>query len=514
MFDIFKIFNFFKKNFSKKDILVLFLIFVLFFSTRLINLDKNPIFSDEGIYIRWAKTAWHDPSWRFISLTDGKQPLQTWATIPFLKLFPDNALLAGRLFAVFSGLFTLIGIFILSFYLFGKNTAYIASILYIITPFFTFFDRIALVDSFVAGSFVWMFFLSLLLANTLRLDISLIFGFFTGIFLLAKSSVSLFIINSFFGFINIFKEKKDFFKKIINYLILFFISISIAYLIYNIQRLSPYLHYVAEKNKTFVLTIDEFLQNPFQVFWHNFRYIPYYVAHSLGYTTFILGLLGIYFISKKNFWLASYIFFWIFVPYIPMTFFMKLLSIRYTIFLAPLFIVTTAYFLNQIFSNKKNLLLKFLLVFLSYLFTFYFTYTIIFAYDKIPFPPLPSPSVDRGQYIEGWPAGWGIKEFMDYAREKSKEKPVVILAEGNFGMSADVLDVFLKRNDKITIKGYWPLDEKVLLENQSLLEKNYVFVFYSHQDKFPHSWPLKLFKKIQKPGNKSQFYVFELIKTL
>ncbi|GAB4219340.1 MAG: hypothetical protein Fur009_5000 [Candidatus Microgenomates bacterium] len=514
MFDIFKIFLFFKKNFSKKDVFFAILILFLFFLTRLINLDKNPIFSDEGIYIRWAKSAWHDPSWRFISLTDGKQPLQTWATIPFLKLFPNNALLAGRLFAVFSGLLSLIGIFALSYYLFGKNIAFIASFLYVITPFFLFFDRIALVDSFVASSYIWMLFLSLILANTLRFDIALIFGLATGVFLLAKSSVSLFIINSFFGFINIFKNKKDTLKKVVNYLILFTLSIIIAYVIYNIQRLSPFLHYVAEKNKTFVMTWDEFLKNPFQVFWHNFRYIPYYVAHSIGYTSFIFGLIGLFFIIKKNFWLGLYLLLWIILPYGPMSFFMKLLSIRYTIFLAPLFIIGTAYFLNHFFANKKNLIFKSIIIFSLYIFTLYFSYTIIFAYDKIPFPPLPAPSVDRGQYIEGWPAGWGIKEFMDFAREKSKEKPVIILAEGNFGMSADVLDVFLKRDDKITIKGYWPFDEKQLVEYQPLLDKYYIYVFYSHRDQFPSSWPIRLLKKIEKPGKKSQFYIFELIKTL
>jgi hypothetical protein len=107
MFNILNILNFFKKNFNKKDFLIIFSIFFLYFLTRLINLEKFPIFTDEGIYINWAKTAWHDASMRFISLTDGKQPLQTWATIPFLKLFPNKPLFAGRLFSVFTGFFSL-----------------------------------------------------------------------------------------------------------------------------------------------------------------------------------------------------------------------------------------------------------------------------------------------------------------------------------------------------------------------------------------------------------------------
>ncbi|KKP72298.1 MAG: hypothetical protein UR68_C0018G0018 [Candidatus Roizmanbacteria bacterium GW2011_GWA2_35_19] len=129
----------------------------------------------------------------------------------------------------------------------------------------------------------------------------------------------------------------------------------------------------------------------------------------------------------------------------------------------------------------------------------------MFDYKNIPFP-----EVDRGQYLEGWPAGWGIKEFMDFARAQSETKPVVIIAEGNFGMAADVLDVFLKRNDKITIKGYWPLGEEQLRENLSLLKDNHVYVFFSHQETFPPNWPLKEFKTIEKPGGKSTFRIFEL----
>ena len=88
MFEIYKIISFFKKNFRHKDLLLGLSLVVLFFLSRIIFLEKLPIFTDEGIYIHWARIAWHDASWRFISLTDGKQPLQTWGTIPFLKLFP------------------------------------------------------------------------------------------------------------------------------------------------------------------------------------------------------------------------------------------------------------------------------------------------------------------------------------------------------------------------------------------------------------------------------------------
>src|SRR3989344_1880841 len=125
MFDLLEYVAWFKKHIKGRDLFLYAAISLLFFVTRLINLDKFPIFTDEGIYIRWARIAWHDATWRFISLTDGRQPLQTWATIPLLKLFPDNMLFAGRLFGVLSGFAALLGLIVLTYYLFGKKASLI-----------------------------------------------------------------------------------------------------------------------------------------------------------------------------------------------------------------------------------------------------------------------------------------------------------------------------------------------------------------------------------------------------
>jgi 4-amino-4-deoxy-L-arabinose transferase-like glycosyltransferase len=193
MFDVLGYLKDLKKYFTRRDILIVLVIIGLYFLTRLIRLDSFPIFSDEGIYIHWAKVAWHDANWRFISLTDGRQPLQTCMTIPFLKFFPENLLLGGRLFGVLSGFIGLSGLFLTVNYIFNKRTAYIASLIFIFTPYLLFSDRLAMIDSFVDASAIWIFFFSVILVQTLRLDIALLFGLFSGMALLAKSSVSMFM---------------------------------------------------------------------------------------------------------------------------------------------------------------------------------------------------------------------------------------------------------------------------------------------------------------------------------
>ena len=504
MFDIFKILSFIKKQFNRKDVLIIVLIIASFFATRLINLDKSPIFSDEGIYIRWAKVAWHDASWRFISLTDGKQPLQTWGTIPFLKLFPDNALLAGRLFAVATGFVAITGIFSILFFLFGKTSALIGTFLYVVTPFFIFFDRIALVDSGVNAGFIWILFLTIVLAKNRKLETALILGFIGGFFLLAKSSVQIFLMLGVFAPLLFFqKDWKKLFKNALNYYFLFGFSFIIALVIYNVQRLSPFFQFVDKKNLSFVLSFDELIKAPFKLFFNNVGLTPLYIWWESGFVMPLLAVLGIITLAKKDRRLAGYLFIWFILPFIAIIFFTKVLFPRYMIFFASLFLILSTYFLANISKKLKTIFLILIIFAVSY-----FDYTIIFDYKNIPFP-----QVDRGQYIEGWPAGWGIKEFIDFARRQSQAKPVVIIAEGNFGMAGDVLDVFLKRSDKdkITIKAYWPLGEEQLRENLPLLKDNYVYAFFSHKEEFPDSWPLKHFKTLTKPGNQSTFRIFELI---
>ena len=503
MFDIKNILNFIKNNFTAYDVFVVMILIAVYFATRLINLDKWPIFSDEGIYIRWAKVAWHDPTWRFISVTDGRQPLQTWATIPFLKLFPDNALLAGRLFSVATGFIGFLGMFALCFYLWGKRAAFIASSFFIFIPYFVFYDRIALVDSAVNAGFIWILFFSILLVRTGRLDIALIFGFIGGFSLLAKSSSRMFIMIAITAPILIFnlKKKSESLLQSVNYIILFAIAFGISFFFYNVQRLSPFFHYVALKNTTFVMTFQEFLQTPF-AYVHNFRYIPIYITWESGFVIVPFSIAGLYFLFKNNFRLFLYFLAFIIAPYIAIGFFAKILFPRYVIFYASIFIIAAAYALLQI----KNLKTR------SFIIAFVIATMLVFDHPLL-FNPAKAyfPDVDRGQYVEGVTAVWGAPELMELMRDRSHEKPVLIMAEGNFGLVADVLDVFLKDGDRIEIKGFWPLDEKHLYEYQPELVKRQVYIVFSHRTEFPESWPMELVKKYDKPGNKESLYLFRLV---
>src|SRR5258708_2830281 len=162
----------------------------LYLFTRLFHLTTFlPIFTDEAIYIHWSQVALNDANWRFISLTDGKQPMYVWIAILTLKLFHDP-LMAGRLVSVLAGFFSMIGIFFLGREIF-KNTkiGLFSSLLYILYPFALVYDKLAMYDSLVALFTIWIFYFTVLLIRHVRLVLGMILGMLPGLGMLTKTNV-------------------------------------------------------------------------------------------------------------------------------------------------------------------------------------------------------------------------------------------------------------------------------------------------------------------------------------
>lgn len=503
MFDISSVLAFVKKRINIKDVLLLCGGVLLYFGTRLYNIKLLPIFTDEGIYIHWAKVAWHDASWRFISLTDGRQPLQTWGTIPFLKLFPNNALLAGRLFSVTTGFAALIGIFLLLYMLFGKKTALIGMFLSIFSPYFLFYDRIALIDSGVNATFIWILFFSILLAKTLRLDVALIFGICAGIGLLTKSTAQMFFAVSFLTSFLLIDYKKRKISSVFNYILLYGVVFILTQIIYNVQRLSPFMHNLSQKNNTFVMTFGEWLRNPFEVFIPNLKIIPYYIFSESGWIIVPFAIAAIYLLYKKNVRLFLFFLSWLLIPYLGIAFMTRVLFPRYIMFFGTILIILASFCLGKIKNHNIFVLLVSLIIGVSLV----FQYPMWTDYTKILFP-----DTDKGQYIVGPNVGLGMDKIIAFAREKSKEKPVRIIAEGDFGLTGDMLTVFLLSNDHIFIQGYWPLTKKILDEHKKDIGKEYVYVVTAHELTYPADWPIKQIQVYYKSGNTSAIQLFELTK--
>jgi len=127
---------------------------ILFLLTRLPNLTMLPIFVDEGIHLQWAlKLAETKQTFEII---DSGKYLPIWLYSLFIPGVPDP-LWAGRFFSVVSGLITILGLIWLGKLLYSSQVGFLAAWFYLILPFTLFYDRMALVDSFLSMLVIYTF---------------------------------------------------------------------------------------------------------------------------------------------------------------------------------------------------------------------------------------------------------------------------------------------------------------------------------------------------------------------
>src|SRR3989344_5435308 len=346
----------------KREIFGLLLLFLLYFALRLISLTSLPIFTDEAIYLRWAQIALNDSTWRFISLTDGKQPLFVWATMVFMK-FIDDPLVAGRLVSVVSGFATLIGLVLLSYELFkNKLVSFITGLIYIVYPFAQVYDRMALMDGIVGTFAVWGLYVGILLVRNLRLDTAYTLGFILGGAALTKSSG--FFAAYLLPFTLIlfdFKQKKVW-QKLVRWGLLAVFAFAISQALYSVLRLSPFFHIIAEKNGTFIYTFQEWITHPVEFFLPNLKtLLEWFSAYFNIFIIFVLA--G--FVSKKfrkeNLLLLSYFA----VPFLILALFGKTLYPRHFYFMTLSLIPIASFGLYNLIMILKKRTRNDLLAFLS-----------------------------------------------------------------------------------------------------------------------------------------------------
>ncbi len=476
---------------------------ILYVFTRLYHLTTTlPIFTDEAIYIRWSQIALNDASWRFISLTDGKQPMYVWIALILLKLFHDP-LFAGRMVSVFAGFFSMIGMFFLGRELF-KNTkiGLLSSLLYIFCPFALVYDKLAVYDSLVAMFMIWIFYFTVLLIRHVRLDLGMFLGMIIGGGMLTKS-------NADFGYIMLpfslllFPFKKNFDKnRLFRWAIYAITATIIANAMYQILRLSPFYYIVGQKNLTFIYSFHDWIRQPFAFFIGNIKSL---LAWFIGYMTipFVVLAASAFFVEKKFFKEKILLVLWFVFPLVALAFFGKVIYPRFILSMTLPIIVLGAYALFDLNQRVKQVSLKILLFFV---FTSMFLVNDYFLLTN--FAKAPIPLADRSQLINGWSSGVGVNETVSFLQQQSQRGKIYVGTQGTFGLMPYALQIYLDKNPNITINGFWPIESTPPQEllNASKKEPTYV-VFYQTCStcqaigKAPLTWPVtEIFtiKKIEK----------------
>ncbi|MEK7550250.1 MAG: glycosyltransferase family 39 protein [Patescibacteria group bacterium] len=461
---------------------------------RLYNLTLLPVFVDEAIYIRWSQIMGNEPTLRFLPLSDGKQPLYMWVLMFFVRHFSDP-LYIGRLISAISGIGTLLGIFALTFVLFkSKKVALIASFLYCLSPFFVFFDRMALVDSMLNFFGVWTVFFAVLTSKTRRLDMAMITGFFLGFMLLTKSPAIFFVILLPFTWFLV-KEKFQTLKLII----LYGITLIISYGMYNILRLGPNFHLIAMRNLDYVYPYSHILTDPLNPLKGHMGGIISYFILLTPLSLVPLFAFGIFLNLKKNLKTILPILALAIGPLIVIAEYSKVVTARYILFTIPFFIILAA----SIFISKSKLI-KYFSVFFLIIFVIQsinFDYKLLTKVETVPLP-----YGDRSGYLEEWTAGQGIKEIASYLKNEARDLPagrqIIIGTEGYFGTLPQGLEMYLTDTDNVLVIGVGLGINQIpqsLKESKEAGNKTYLVINRSRLSVEPEKIGLKLISSYEKP---------------
>lgn len=478
---------------------------VLFLFSRLIKLTALPIFVDEAIYLRWAQIAKNDANWRFISLTDGKQPLYVWITMVAMRFIHDP-ILAGRLVSVFTGLFSLVAIWFLTYLLFkNRKVAFLASLFYLVSPFALVYDRMALMDAMVAAFSLSSLILAVLLVKTLRLDVALILGAALGGGILTKTS----------GFLSIYLlpltlllfdwQAKERLKRFCRWSSLVILAVVVSQLFYNVLRLSPFFYFIAQKNQLFVFPLNEWLKHPFYYLKSHFTGLFSWLIAYLSWPMLLFVLLSLL-LNFRRLWREKLLLLGNFaIPFTGLVVFGNILYPRFIFFMSLYLLILAAWAVAEIAKcfKTKLILIPLLLLVLG---------RPLYVDIKLLFNPAKAPIArgDFDQYIYSWPAGYGIKEIIAFANQEAKKGKIFIATEGTFGLMPASLELYLWDNPNIEVKGYFPVNEIPIevLEKAKTTPSYFVF---NETVEVPGSFPLKLVAKYPRPHERYSVRLYQVI---
>jgi 4-amino-4-deoxy-L-arabinose transferase-like glycosyltransferase len=416
---------------------------------RLYDLNLIPVFADEAIYIRWAQIMRVDPGLRFVPLSDGKQPLFMWIVIPFLKFISDP-LVAGRVVSVIFGLGTTVGVFVLSYIMFNsRKVSLFASLLYALSPFAVFFDRMALVDSMLSFFGVWSLTLAILSIKYQRLDAALLAGFALGGGLLTKSPALFFILllPSILLFAPL-KKKSERLVTILKSIALLAVSAAIGYGFYNILRLGENFHMIAIRNLDYVFPINHFFESPTDPMFGNIEMAVGWLFSMAPLSLIVLAVVGAVINFPKKYREVLVLIAWFMIPLAIEAEYSRAFTARYIFFTLPPLVVLASSVLKK-FKKAPRVYIAYALAMMFFVQVFVFYFSFFYQPAEANWP-------ERDGYLADWTAGTGIREatkLIIAKRDANPDAQIVVGTEGYFGTLPDGAQIYLEGEENIVVIG-------------------------------------------------------------
>lgn len=463
-----------------------------------------PLFTDEAIYTRWSQIARLDAAWRFISLTDGKQPMFVWWDMIFMHVIHDP-LLAGRLVSTIAGFLTIIGLFFLGKEIFkNKWIGFLSAGLYVFYPFALVYDRMSLYDSMVALFAVWSLFLEIVLVRNPRAWVAFVLALVLGGGMLTKTSAffSWYLLPATIVLFDWKSPEKG--KRFLRWLGFAVIAVGLANVYYSILRLSPFFHIIGDKNETFVYSFYDWLQHPFTFFLGNLSGLWDWFSRYMTWPMMLL-IVSSLFISLKYTKEKLVLFIYFGVPLVALALFGKVLYPRFIFFMTVMLLPLIALSLYEVLKRSKNLFIGSII---ALLFAGMWLWSDYFIINNFAVAPIPL--ADLTQYSNDWPAGGGVREMVAYFTQVAATKKIYVLSQGTFGSLPTLgMEIYLDDNKNIEKRGLWPIPSEIpgdLLEKAKTMP---VYVVFDQTD-VPPNWPVTLQAQYRKGTGTAYLRIYQV----
>jgi hypothetical protein len=100
--------------------------------------------------------------------------------------------------------------------------------------------------------------------------------------------------------------------------------------------------------------------------------------------------------------------------------------------------------------------------------------------------------------LDDWPSGYGINEVVDFINQRSKTEKIFVGTEGTFGLTPAALNIYLKDNKNVEIKGYWPVDTSIQELAEIALTGKPTFLLLKDTQAPKPEWPVEIVGKWRK----------------
>jgi 4-amino-4-deoxy-L-arabinose transferase-like glycosyltransferase len=430
---------------SRKSILssAIILICFGFFLLRIINLTSLPIFNDESTYIRYGMHELNEPDHQPYSLLIGKEPLDPYL-YAVVGTMTGDLLVGGRMVTLVFGFFTLAGLYMLTKTLFGTRAALGASALYAIAPYTVFFDRLALMDSSVSTIAVWSLYLTYRILQKPQWRYGIALGLVMGIGMWIKTSALFYVFLPLICYAVFYFSRGDkIWHKAKLFMSAFFIALVVFFPIFSNQFYAVHLQLLQQ----YTYPLSTVFLFPFPVWWNNLVSIGEWLFFYLTPPIFLLAVTSLIFLTKKK--KAFFVLLWFYLPLLYQILYAKLFTSRHVLLLTiPLFILAGYGF--SLLWQKKQLVGIALAVCIAG-WCLYDVGVLLTAPQQYPTLFADKAKNDVSQYFFGFSSGYGVIEAINYLKQASVNKRIVVLIRNDHGNPEDAVVAYLDYNSNIIL---------------------------------------------------------------